>query len=69
MKYLHENPVWAGLVRFEGDYVYSSGLITTVMEKDSLKLTISDRVRDSQSLTVRRALRNSMDRGGLLKLN
>jgi putative transposase len=25
MKYLHENPVRAGLVKFEGDYVYSSG--------------------------------------------
>ena len=26
MKYLHENPVRANTVRFEGDYVYSSGI-------------------------------------------
>ena len=25
LKYLHENPVKAGLVLFEGDWVYSSG--------------------------------------------
>ena len=26
MKYLHENPVRAGIVNFEGDYKYSSGI-------------------------------------------
>jgi REP element-mobilizing transposase RayT len=26
MKYLHENPVRAGIVRFEQDYLYSSGI-------------------------------------------
>lgn len=26
LKYLHENPVRAGLVRYEQDYVYSSGI-------------------------------------------
>lgn len=26
LKYLHENPVRAGLVRYEQDYIYSSGI-------------------------------------------
>jgi len=26
MSYLHENPIRAGLVRFEQDYLYSSGI-------------------------------------------
>ncbi len=38
MKYLHENPVRAGLVRFEGDYVYSSGIDYYCDEKGLVKI-------------------------------
>ncbi len=38
MKYLHENPVRAGLVRFEGDYVYSSGIDYYLDQKGLVEL-------------------------------
>ena len=38
MKYLHENPVRAGLVRNESDYVYSSGIDYYSREKGLIKI-------------------------------
>jgi REP element-mobilizing transposase RayT len=36
MKYLHENPIRAGLVRNESDYIYSSGIDYFTKEKGLL---------------------------------
>jgi REP element-mobilizing transposase RayT len=38
MKYLHENPVRAGLVRNESDYIYSSGIDYYTKEKGLIKI-------------------------------
>ncbi len=38
MKYLHENPVQAGLVRYEQDYVYSSAIDYYTTEKGLLDI-------------------------------
>ena len=38
IKYLHENPVRAGLVRYEQDYVYSSGIDYYTTEKGLLEI-------------------------------
>jgi putative transposase len=41
LKYLHENPIRAGLVRNEGDYIYSSGIDYYTKEKGLLGITFT----------------------------
>ncbi len=38
LKYLHENPVRAGLVRYEQDYIYSSGIDYYGSEKGLIEI-------------------------------
>ncbi|MDF3078285.1 MAG: hypothetical protein K0S09_2174 [Sphingobacteriaceae bacterium] len=56
MAYLHENPVRAGIVRYEQDYIYSSGIDYHGNSKGLIEL-----ITPVYAL-IRRALRNSTDR-------
>ena len=42
MVYLHENPVRAGLVRYEQDYVYSSGIDYYTDKKGLIDIVLFD---------------------------